>query len=168
MPLTWKRKTESHGKTPAEVMKQAVAMVVGGMSVRETAKSLNISKSTLHRYVTLRKKDGTDENPIRYEPNYANSQIFSSKEESDLATYLSTAAKHHHGLTTKDTRRLAYEFATRNNKPIPESWTTNKTAGEDWFRGFMKRNKELSIRKPEATSLARSTSFNKKNVGGFF
>lgn len=41
-------------------------------------------------------------------------------------------------------------------------------AGEDWRRAFMARNKEISIRKPEACSLSRLTSFNAHNVQLFF
>ncbi|XP_031358437.1 uncharacterized protein LOC116182078 [Photinus pyralis] len=73
-----------------------------------------------------------------------------------------------YGLTTVDVRRLAFEVAVVNNVTIPESWSTSKMAGKDWLRAFIKRRKTLSIRKPEACSLARLTSFNRHNVQTFF
>ena len=41
-------------------------------------------------------------------------------------------------------------------------------AGKDWLRAFVKRRSELSLRCPEATSLAHATAFNKHMVGEFF
>ena len=45
---------------------------------------------------------------------------------------------------------------------------TNGFAGEDWFAGYMKHYPNLSLRRPEATSLSRATSFNQKNVKEFY
>ena len=39
---------------------------------------------------------------------------------------------------------------------------------EDWFAGYMKHYPNLSLRRPEATSLSRATSFNQKNVKEFY
>ncbi|XP_041356358.1 uncharacterized protein LOC121373696 [Gigantopelta aegis] len=161
-----KRKTDNHGQTSADLMKRAVIMVGEGKSIREVATALSISKSTLQRYVTISKKKGLHDMSLT--PNYNNNQIFSDPDENELENYLLTASKHHHGLTTTETRQLAFQYAKKNKKHIPSQWETNARAGEDWFYGFMARHPLLSIRKPEATSMSRATSFNKKNVGDFF
>ncbi|XP_036361576.1 uncharacterized protein LOC118764675 [Octopus sinensis] len=51
---------------------------------------------------------------------------------------------------------------------IPPTWHETEMAGEDWFSGYLQRHKNLSIRIPQATSLARAASFNKTNVAMFF
>jgi hypothetical protein len=63
---------------------------------------------------------------------------------------------------------LAYDFAVKEKLRCPPNWMTNSIAGKDWLAGFLKRNPQLSIRKPQATSLSRATSFNRHNVNEFF
>ncbi|XP_072401116.1 uncharacterized protein [Diabrotica undecimpunctata] len=82
--------------------------------------------------------------------------------------YLDVTSKLHHGLTRKQAKELAYEFAVRNSKKIPASWNKHKQASYDWLYRFLKRMKTLSLRSPEATSLSRATSFNRNNVSTFF
>ncbi|XP_026736810.1 uncharacterized protein LOC113500286 [Trichoplusia ni] len=90
-------------------------------------------------------------------------------QESSLADYLKTSAKMCHGLTTKQVRELAYQYAVRLElSSTPSSWNENNMASLDWLKGFLKRNDSLSVRKPENTSLARTTSFNRHNVQNFF
>lgn len=67
-----------------------------------------------------------------------------------------------YGLTYKQTKVLAFAYATALGK-CPTKWTENKEAGKEWLQGFMKPHRDLSLRKPENTSLCRSTSFNKHN-----
>ena len=42
-----------------------------------------------------------------------------------------------------------------DKKNVPASWVTNKRAGVEWFRGFMKRHPRLSVVLSKATSLER-------------
>ena len=65
----------------------------------------------------------------------------------------------HYGLSKPQLKKLAFEYAKANAKKYPTSWDKNSKAGEQWYSDFMKRkNKFLSLRKPQATSLARATS----------
>jgi hypothetical protein len=95
-------------------------------------------------------------------------QIFEKHMEESLAQYLLKCSSMFYGLSPKKTRQLAYQFAVRNSLKIPDTWKIKKMAGKDWFSAFLRRNPNLSIRKPEATSLARMTAFNRTTVSEFF
>ena len=105
---------------------------------------------------------------MKFKPQYDHNLVFTPAQEIELADYLLLAPKHHHGLTTRATRELAYQYAVENTKVTPASLSVNKIAGVDWMHGLMKRQQHLSIRTPDATSLSRATSFNRTNVGRFF
>jgi len=71
-------------------------------------------------------------------------------------------------MTLVKIKKLVYDYAVKVKLIILDSWKLNLTAGNDWLYCFMKRHPSLAIRKPEKTSLSRSTSFNKTNVTFFF
>ncbi|KAK6998413.1 tigger transposable element-derived protein 6 [Biomphalaria glabrata] len=86
--------------------------------------------------------------------------------ENELVSHINQLEGMLFGLTRNDIRCLAYQIAEKKGL----SHRFNKTegmAGKDWFRDFKKRH-NLSLRQPEATSLARSTGFNKIAVNRFF
>jgi hypothetical protein len=59
------------------------------------------------------------------------------------------------GLTRKDLRHLPYEIAEINN--LPHRFSHEKRmAGDKWYYGFIARHPQISLRQPEATSVARA------------
>jgi len=154
-------------RTPVDTMQAAVnAAVEESLSIRAAAKKYNVPLATLHSYVKKRKSSGTDD--MRFSPNYSIRMVFSAEQENELHEYLLKAAKHNYGLSRSATRSLAYDFAVANSQNWPASWDREQKAGKEWYIRFMKRHPDLSLRKPEATSLARCTSFNRHNVGEFY
>ena len=93
--------------------------------------------------------------------------VFTGAQERLLANYIEKASRMYLGLSPRGVRKLVFQFAAANNIESPTSWTYGM-AGANWLTLFLKRNKRLSIRTPEATSLSRATSFNKTNVANFF
>lgn len=146
-------------------LKEAVEDVKkNGSKISAAARNHNISKSTLLRHLKTYESTSGE---FKYISNIAVKRIFDDTEESLLEGYLKKAAKLHYGLSRNELRALAFQFAATNKKEVPENWSEKK-AGKEWFRGFLQRHKDLSLRKPEATSLSRATSFNKTNVSAFF
>ncbi|CAH1974111.1 unnamed protein product [Acanthoscelides obtectus] len=71
------------------------------------------------------------------------------------------------GMGIRDVRKLAFELATRNN--LKHNFNTDKRmAGKKWYYGFMSRHKEISLRQPEKTSMARAAGFSKARVDKFY
>ena len=71
------------------------------------------------------------------------------------------------GLTCTEMRKLAAEIAAANG--TQHNFNVKKRiAGKDWFKGFPARHPALSVRKPEATPLARAQAFNRPVVTKVF
>ena len=71
------------------------------------------------------------------------------------------------GITRHNMMKLGYDIAERNG--FVHCFNKHKQrAGKDRFFSFMKRHPNLSMHKPQAMSLARSSGFNKEAVGDYF
>lgn len=162
-------RTTNRGKASLEDYERAAEMHMNGQaSLRNAAECYNLCYVSLYRYIKKKNQRGRENhNPISVGYKSAK-RVFSDEQESIIADYLLEAANVFYGLSTKEVRKLAFQLAVKHNLKVPPSWKKNGLAGPDWFSGFMKRHPQLSIRAPQATSLARATSFNKTNVNLFF
>ncbi|KAJ4441151.1 hypothetical protein ANN_11002 [Periplaneta americana] len=140
-------------------------------SIQCFAKHYDINYRTLARYCNKFSDEDITSNVTRPSVHvgyYPNRLILPVAVEKELAEYIKVASDKYFSLSPKEVRKLRYELAMSNGLKVPAKWTETEQAGADWFSGFMKRHKDLSIRTSEATSLARASGFNKKNVGAFF
>ena len=155
------RKRGGHSE---EAMRKAMQLVQSGMTIRKVGEECQLKYPTVRLYVNKFKI-----NPeVRLTPNYEVNKIFTSEKEKQLLDYIEYCAQIFYGLSTKDCRRVAYQMAKVNNLKIPQSWIDSELAGFEWLRSIRKRHPEISLRKPEACSLARATAFNKHNIESFF
>lgn len=146
-------------------MKEAVQLVLEQhISIRAAALQKGVAFQTLSRYVQKYKAEPLS--PLC--PNYTVNQIFPKELEQSLHDYIVTCSKMFYGLSLKDCCQLAYELAVKNNLKVPEKWHVEKLASVDWLKGFRRRFPTLSLRIPEACSVARASGFNLHNVSLFF
>ena len=163
MPRKHQRTTD-RGLIPEAVYRDAVKRVLNGESAKSVAKELDIPRTSLRRKVDLIKTNET----AYIGTNYGVTTVFTPDQEKTLSDFLEESSKMFHGLSTKAARQLAFQMATVNKIKTPQSWMDNGEAGEEWLRLFLKRHSNLSIRRPEATSLARASAFNRHNINAFF
>ncbi|VVD03968.1 unnamed protein product [Leptidea sinapis] len=70
-------------------------------------------------------------------------------------------------VTARILRRLVYKYCEKNN--IKHNFNDEaKRAGKDWFKAFMKRHHEISVRKAQFMNPARAQKLNKYTVDDNF
>ena len=163
------RKTE-RASAPKDVYELAAAQVLEGKSCRSAAKEFGLCHVSLMRFIRKQTKfsasgDASDAPRIGY---VGPRTVLERGVETGLAEYALNVSRLYYGMTPRDLRQLAFQFCVANTIEVPDIWKENESAGCDWLSGFLRRNPNLSIRTPEATSLARATAFNRHSVAQFF
>lgn len=157
MPRTYKRIT-GRGSWTSTQLTAALNAVRTGRSVRDVARRFSIPRSTLQK--RLKNNNVSDASMGR-------TSVFTKDEEEVLEKQVITLSKHFYGISPTEIKKCAFKYAEEKNLQHPFS-KDKKTAGRDWLDGFLKRHPNISLRKPEATSINRISAFNKKEVDLFF
>lgn len=163
MVYAYKRKSNRGNWNEADMQRALEATRNHEMGWLKASKTFNVPTATLRRR-------GLNKNKIAKEVNkYLGSikSTLSMEVEQAIVNHILDLESRFFGLSTIDVRKLAFEIAEKMK--IKHTFNKNlKMAGKGWLNGFRKRNPQLSLRLPEATSLARAEAFNKPQVSKFF
>ena len=132
------------------------------MGFLKAAKEFKVPKTTLRRHVNSKNKVSKNgKKHIGRTPDLP--EIV----ERQLVEHILQMEARFYGLTLSDVRKLAFDIAKANNLTTRFN-QEKKLAGNDWLMSFLKRHPEISLRAPQATSLARASGFNKTQVNAFY
>nr|CAH7716946.1 unnamed protein product [Callosobruchus chinensis] len=156
-------KRGKYGKWSTEDMELALrAYRNGDKGLNQCSRDYGINKATILRHLR-------DSNKVANgaKKSLGRNCTFNEDIERQICERIVDFAKCLFGLTPKEVRKLAFDVAEANR--IPHQFNREKkTAGKKWYSRFMKRNSNLSLRQPQATSLNRIKGFNRENVYEFF
>lgn len=161
----FKGRTTTRGSWTVDAMKAGMDNVLSGaMSVREAAIRFNVPKSSLQdRIACIRQGQ-----ECALEPKLGRfTSTFTPNFESMMAEHVKELDDRLMGLSKKEFLKLAFDLAEHLH--IEHRFNrTNQSAGNAFYKSFMKRFPQLSLRLPESTSLMRCVGFNKPQVMLFF
>lgn len=140
------------------VIEEARKLISEGKSKRQVAQQLGMPESSLRKRL---KRETAAQSLGRYKCT------FTPQVELQFLDYARSLDAMFFGITAKNIRRLAFDFAEKNK--IAHQFNKQlQIAGKDWLRGFMSRHPSLSLRQPTSTSVARAMGFNKPQVERFY
>ena len=160
MIRNYPRKT-TRGDYGNERLRSALNAVQSGMPLSRASREFGVPRRTIRRHKENKvSKPGT---------SLLGGQkvVLPEAVESELVQHIQIMEKSVFGLSSLDNRRLGYEIAEKMEVTHPSN-KEKKTAGKDWFHGFMRRHPQLTVRLPQGTSISRALGFNASSAGAFF
>ena len=163
MVNTYKRKSDRQSWLQEDMQNAIDSVNSGEMGWLRAAKEFGVPQATLRRRARNKNKfvNSVSRGLGRFRPS------LDCVMETDLVDHVLKLESRLFGITCVDLRKLAFEIAEANGVELNFN-QDKRMAGRDWLTGFKARHPEISVRKPEATSLARAQAFNKPQVSKFF
>lgn len=160
MPTVYKRKGNcKRSLWTKEQLQEAVNAVQNQkMGVNAAAKQFCVPQPTLRR-----RMKNNNFNKLSLGP----SSILGSENEMKIKNHILKLQKVGFAPSRRSVREMAFRLAEK----LGIKHTFNKAtcvAGYDWLQNFLRRHPDLSVRKSEGVSLARSQGMNRKDVNEYF
>lgn len=165
MVRNYKRKTDKKSWT-RERLANALKAIRVGSKIRAAARNFDIPESTLRDHLKGNNEEVLAERAPKKD-NLGRNPVFTREQEQEIVDHVVTLGNLFYGVTPRELRRMAFDFAEANR--LPHKFNAElKLAGKDWLMSFQKRNPQISLRQPEGTSINRIAAFNAEAVGKFF
>ncbi|KAI4469700.1 hypothetical protein MML48_1g00950 [Holotrichia oblita] len=154
-------KRGNYGKWTQEQLELAIqAVSEKRLGLNAASRQYEVPKATIKRHAH-------EKNQRSKTKALGRMPVFSATMEKELAEHILQFEERMFGLTITDVRRLAFDVAEKH--AVEHNFNRDKRmAGKAWYYGFMARNKNLTLRQPEATSMQRIKGFTEKRVVKFF
>lgn len=159
MPRNYKRTTDRQTWSEESMQKAIEAVRNKEMGWLVASKIFGIPQATLRRHALGSNKTlGSNSKGLgRWKPT------FPPNVEKELVQHIKFLESRLFGLTRASVQELAFQLAEKNG--FAHKFNKNKQkAGQEWMESFLRRNTDISLRKPEATSAARAQAFNRPQV----
>ena len=132
------------------------------MGLNAVSRLFSFPKPTLKRHLDDKNQYAKDGRKYSGLP-----QVLSEELDTLLVRHIINLDAMLFGITRQDLRYVAFQLAEKNG--LSHAFNATKMmAGDHWYYTFLKRHPELSLRQPDATSIARTCGFNRKAVSDFF
>ncbi len=151
--LPGRRGSEKRKTWANEQMEGALEAVAKGQSVSKAARDHGVPKTTLLDRTSGRVVHGVKPGPRPY---------LSPTEEKDLGTFLKDCAKVGYGKTRKDVLSIAQSVAQE------KGLLRSERISEGWWRRFLERQSDLSLRQGDSTAHVRMDAINRETLDQYF
>nr|XP_023029868.1 uncharacterized protein LOC111517823 [Leptinotarsa decemlineata] len=131
---------------PEESLKNALhAIRVNNLGIREASRKYGVPRGTIQDRLHGRVKEG----PRKMGP----SKVLTGKEEDELLTWLLELEKCGFPQRKQDLLNVVEEIVSKDERKNPFK---NNKPEETWYQSFLKRHKNIALRKAEGLSKSRA------------